>query len=54
MQSGGFLNFLRTLTKTALLFLKNSAKPLIKNVLLSLGLTTAASAAVSEIHKKVS
>ena len=32
MQSGGFLNFLRSLTKIALPFLTNSAKPLIKNV----------------------
>ena len=42
IQSRGFLRFLRPLTKIALPFLKTSAKPLIKNVLLSLGLTTAA------------
>ena len=54
IQSGGFLNFLRLLTKIALPFLKNSAKPLIKNVLLLLGLTTAASAADDVgIHKKI-
>ena len=32
MQLGGFLNFLRPLTKTALPFLKISAKPLIKSL----------------------
>ena len=53
MQSGGFLNFLRPLTTIALPFLKNSAKPLIKNVLLPLGLTIAASAADVGIHKKI-
>ena len=51
MQSGGFLNFLRPLTKIALPFLENSAKSLIKNVLLPLGLTVASAADV-EIHKK--
>ena len=53
IQSGGFLNFLRSLTTIALPFLKNSAKPLIKNVLLPLELTTAASAADVGIHKKI-
>ena len=42
MKSGEFLNFLRPLTEITLLFLKHSAKPLTKNVLLPLGLTTAA------------
>ena len=52
MQSGVFSNFLRPLTKIGLLFLKNSAKPLFKNVLLPLGLTTASSVADARIHKK--
>ena len=34
MHSVGLLNFLRPLTKIAFPFLKNSAKPLIKNILL--------------------
>ena len=53
IQSGGFLNFARSLTKIALPFFKNSAKPLIKKFLLPLGLTTAASAADARIHKKI-
>ena len=53
IQSGGFLNFVTPLTKIVLPFLKNSAKPLIKNVLLPLGLTSAASAADAGIHKKI-
>ena len=52
IQLGGFLNFLRTLTKIALPFLKNSAKPLIKNVLLPFELAMAASTADAGIHKK--
>ena len=50
IQSGGFLNFLRPLTKIALPFVKNSAKLLILNVLLPLGLTTATSAADAGIY----
>ena len=54
IQSGGFLHFLRPLTKIALPFLKNSAKPLTKNALLPLGLTTAAAAAADAgTHKKI-
>ena len=53
IQSGGFLNFIRPLTKIVLPFLKNSAKPLIKNVLLPLGLTSVGSAADAGIHKKI-
>ena len=49
-RSGGFLNFLRPLTKIALAFSKNSAKPLIKNVLLLLRLASAADAG---IHKTI-
>ena len=52
-QSGGFLNFLRPLTKITLTFLKNSTKPLIKNFLIPLGLTTAASVANAGIHKTI-
>ena len=53
MQSGGFLNFLRPLTKIALLFLKNSAKSLIKNVLAPLGLTTVMSSVDGSIQTKI-
>ena len=53
IQSQGFLNFLRPLTKIVLPFSKNSANPSIKNVLLPLGLTTPASAADAGIHKKI-
>ena len=53
MQSGGFLNFLRPLTKIAIPFSKNLAKPLIKNILFPLGLTASTSAADAEIHKKI-
>ena len=49
-QSGGFLNFLRPLTKIALPFVKNSTKLIILNVLLPLGLTTATSAADAGIY----
>ena len=50
--SAGFLIFLRPLCKIALPFLINSAKPLIANALLPLGVLTAASAADDGIHKK--
>ena len=46
IQSGGFLgNFLGPLLKTGLPLMKNVIKPLIKSVLIPLGLTAAASAA---------
>ena len=51
-QLGGFLNFLRLLVKVALSLKKNPAKPLAKNVFTPLGLTAAASAADTGIHKK--
>ena len=53
MQSGGFLNFLRPLTRMALSFLKKSAKPLLENVLAPLGLTPAMSAIEGSIQKKI-
>ena len=53
MQSGGFLgSLLGPLLKTGLPLLKNVLKPLVKNVLIQLGLTTAASAADPGIRKK--
>ena len=53
MQSGGFLNFLRPLTKIVLLFLKNLAKSLIKNVLAPLGSTTVMSSVDGSIQTKI-
>ena len=54
IQSGGFLGkLLGPLLKTALALIKNVIKPLAKNVLIPLGLTTAASAADARIHKKI-
>ena len=51
IQSGGFLGrLLGPLLKTGLPLMKNVIKPLAKSVLIPLGLTAAASAA---IHKKV-
>ena len=41
------------LLKTGLPLIKNLIKPLVKNVLITLGLTAAASAADAGIHKKV-
>ena len=53
MQSGGFLGrLLGPLLKRGLPLIKNVIKPLIKSVLISLGLTAAASAADVGIHKK--
>ena len=53
IQSGGFLGrLLGPLLKTGLPLIKNVIKPLAKNVLISLGLTAAASAADAGIHKK--
>ena len=54
IQSGGFLNrLLGPLLKTGLPLIKNLIKPLAKKVLITLGLTAAASAADVGIHKKV-
>ena len=54
IQSGGFLGkLLGPLLKTGLPLIKNVIKPLAKSVLISLGLTAAASAADAGIHKKV-
>ena len=54
IQSGGFLGrLLDPLLKTGLRLMKNVIKPLAKSVLIPLGLTTAASAAVAGIHKKI-
>ena len=53
MQSGGFLGrLLGPFLKTGLPLIKNVIKPLTKSVLVSLGLTAAASAADAGIHKK--
>ena len=54
IQSGGFLSrLLGPLLKTGLPLIKNVIKPLAKSVLISLGLTAAASAADAGIHKKI-
>ena len=51
---GGFLGrFLGPILKTWLPLMKNVIKPLAKYVLIPLGLTAAASAADSGIHKKI-
>ena len=53
IQSGGFLGrLLGPLLKTGLPLIKNLIKPLAKSVLITLGLTAAASAADVGIHKK--
>ena len=53
IQSGGFLGeSLGPLLKTGLPLMKSVIKPLAKSVLIPLGLTTGASAADAEIHKK--
>ena len=53
-QSGGFLGrLLGPLLKTGLPLIKNVIKPLAKSVLIPLGLTAAASAADTGIHKKI-
>ena len=55
IQSGGFLGrLLGPLLKTGLPLIKNVIKPLAKSVLIPLGLTAAASAADTGIHKKIS
>ena len=54
IQSGGLLGrLLGPLLKTGLPLIKNVIKPLAKSVLISLGLTAAASAADAGIHKKI-
>ena len=54
VQSGGFLGRLfGPLLKRGLPLIKNVIKPLAKSVLISLGLTAAASAAAAGIHKKI-
>ena len=53
IQSGGFLgNLLGPLLKTGLPLIKNIITPLARSVLISLGLTAAASAVDARIHKK--
>ena len=53
IQSGGFLGrLLGPLLKTGLPLIKNVIKPLAKSVLIPLGLTAAASAADTGVHKK--
>ena len=54
IQSGGLLGrLLGPLLKTGLSLMKNVIKPLAKSVLIPLGLTAAASAAGTGIHKKI-
>ena len=54
IQSGGFLGkLLGPLLKTGLPMIKNVLTPLAKSVLISLGITSAASAADTGIHKKI-
>ena len=53
MQSGGFLGrLLGPLLKIGFPLIKNEIKPLAKNALIPLGLTAAASAADTGMHKK--
>ena len=53
IQSGGFLGrLLGPLLKNGLPLIKNVIKPLVKSVLIHLGLTAAVSAADAGIHKK--
>ena len=53
-QSGGYLSrILGPLLKTGLPLMKNVLKPLAKNVLISLGLTAAASTTDAAIHEKM-
>ena len=54
IQSGWFLGrLLGPLLKTRLLLIKNIIKPLPKSILIPLGLTAAASAADTGIHKQI-
>ena len=53
-QSGGFLGrLLGPLLKTGCPLIKNVLKPLVKSVLISLGLTAAASETDAAIYKKM-
>ena len=53
IQAGGFLGkLLSPLLRTGLALTKSVTQPLAKSVLISLGLTAAASAADAGIHKK--
>ena len=52
IQSGGFLGKLLSPLKTGLPLIKNVINPLVKSVLIPLGLTAAASAADAGIQKK--
>ena len=53
-QSGGFLGrLLGPLLKTGLPLMKNVLKPLVKSILISLGLTAVAAAADATIHQKI-
>ena len=53
IQSGRLLGrLLGPLLKTGLPFMKNMIKPLVKSVLIPLGLTASASAADAGIHKR--
>ena len=54
IQSGGLLGrFPGPLLKTVLQLMKNIIKPLLKSVLVPLGLTAASSSAEAGIHKKI-
>ena len=54
IQSGGFLiRLLGPLLKTGLPLMESVIQPLAKSILIPLGLTTAASAADTGIHKKI-
>ena len=54
IQSGGFLGkLLGPLLKTELLLIKNVIKPLVKSVLVPLGLNATAPARDAEIHKEI-
>ena len=54
IKSGGFLGrLLGPLLKTGLPLIKNVIKPLVKSVLIPLGLTAATSAADAGIHKNI-
>ena len=53
IQSGGFIGtLLGPLLKKGLTLMKNVMKPLVKSVLIPLGLTAEASAADAGVHKK--
>ena len=52
-QEGGFPNFLRRLMKAILSLMKSVYTPLAKSLIVSLELTTAASATDARVHKKI-